>query len=116
MSIHSRVHQILTKQGETVTYRTLTGITRNADLSNTPAYTSYTVQAHIRLFEAKEISDIIAEGDRQMRIAADALSVVPKKNDEVVINSQRFNVIGCDRRTAYGTDALYILHIRGSDG
>lgn len=115
MTIQARVDNILDVQGESVTYKRVVFNRDNATLSNVRTTTDYSVKAHIRLFEPQEIAGMVSEGDRQMRIAADALPIVPRKNDIVVVNSQQFNVVFVDRRTAYGTDALYILQIRGQD-
>jgi hypothetical protein len=116
MRIQKRIKSIIEKQGENVTYKHQNQVTRNTStLKNTITYTDYTIKAHIRLYTPKEIAGLVSEGDREMRIAADSLPVVPKNNSRVVVNSQLYNIISVDRRTAYGEDALYILQIRGEE-
>lgn len=116
MSIARRVASILNDKGQTVTYKQATGKTRSTTtLENTVTYTSHTIQAHFRLYDAKELSGSIEQGDRQMRIAAEEISFVPKTNDRVVINTKEFNVKSVDIRNVSNSDVLYICQIRGTE-
>lgn len=116
MSVQDRLAAIMAEQGETVTYRRVTSISRNsATQTRTNGYTNYTIKAHIRKFEAKEIVGLLQMGDREVRIATNSVSFIPSRNDHIIVGSEEFNVVSVDRRTANGSNALYILHIRGAN-
>lgn len=113
-NIPEHVATILEAQGETVTYRRLSSVSFNeTTLANTPTYTNSTIKAHARRYTAKEISGLVRDGDREVRIAADAVSFVPDENDIVLLGGDTYKVVSVDRRTAFGEDALYILTVRG---
>jgi len=114
LSIPARINAILASQGEPTTYRRVTGVAfSETTLANSPTYTEYAVAAHARKYSAKEISGLIRDGDREMRIASDAISFIPEENDIVLLGGDTYKVVSVDRRTANGEDALYILTIRG---
>src|SRR4030065_1792428 len=107
MTAQTRIKTILDAQGETVTYRRVTAQSRSATtLKKTNTLTDTTsVNAHIRLYEAKELSGLVQAGDRQMRIAASEITFTPNNNDKVTVGGVDFNVVSVDSRTAGGTEA-----------
>lgn len=114
LDINARVKTIIDAQGETVTYKQQTAAAFNSTtLANAITYTSHTIKAHFRKYNAKEITGLVREGDREVRIAADAISFVPEANDVVEVSGDVFKVVAVDNRVAYGSDSLYILTVRG---
>ena len=116
MTIHSRIKTILDTQGELVTYRRVTAQTRSTSTlkkTNTLTNTS-NVNAHIRLFKDTELSGLIQAGDREMRIAAEEITFIPNNDDRVNVAGTDFNVVSVSRCTANGSNAMYVLTIRGT--
>ena len=114
LNIPERINAVLQDHGETVTYRRVTGVAFNeTTLANAPTYTNTTINAHVRKYNAKEIAGLVRDGDREVRIAADAVGFTPDENDIILIGGDTYKVVSLDRRTAFGEDALYILTVRG---
>lgn len=112
-----RIEQILQEQGQTVTYRRVTGITRNeTTLQNTQTTTDYTVKAHFRNFTDRELSGLVQENDRQVRIAKNSLSFTPASDDKIIVSGETYNIVNVDARTADGELAMYIMKVRGVSG
>jgi len=113
MTIAARINGIMARQGETATYKRVTGVSRNdTTMRRTNTYSSTTVKVHLRRFKDRELSGLVTETDRECRIAANALDFVPAPKDIVVVGGEEYKVFAVDRRTANGENALHILQLR----
>jgi hypothetical protein len=114
LDIASRVQATIEQQGSTVTYKRQTSASFNSTtMANTVTTTSYTISAHFRRFTLKEISGLVREGDREVRISANAITFTPQNNDIIEVDGDIFKVVSVDTRVSYGTAALHILVVRG---
>jgi hypothetical protein len=113
-----RVEQIVRRQGQPITYKRLTGVTRNeTTLQNTNTYTTHSLVGYFRLFKDRELTHLIQQGDREVRLPAHSMTFVPKFNDRILLADGRsYNVVGVDERYFGGSAGMYILHLRGDDG
>ena len=117
MSIPDIVSSIINEVAETVTVRYQVAAGGGTDAisgGSKPSFTSQTIKAGIRFFKPKEITGLIQQGDRLVVMAAKDLSLVPKKGDRLAIDSQFFQVISVNERTAYDENAVYRLQVRGN--
>lgn len=113
-----RVEQIVRRQGQPLTYLRLTGVTRSeTTLQNTNTYKSYSLHGYFRLFKDRELTHLIQQGDRELRLPANSLGFIPKFNDRVSLSDGRsYNVVGVDERYIGAQVGLYILQLRGDNG
>lgn len=116
MSFAARVDDILLQQGEVVIYTTKVTSSRNlSDLSKAVTTTDYTIKAHFRAATDKPIAGQLAEDVRQVRIAAKALSITPKRGDVITkATGEVFEVIKVDTRYGNGENIIHILNVQGS--
>jgi hypothetical protein len=83
------VQALIGVAGETITYQRVThGSYSTATLQSTPSVQSYTIKAGVREYRAREVSGLVQQGAREVRIAAADLSFSPKPNDQVVIGGK----------------------------
>lgn len=68
----------------------------------------YNIQAHIRNYSEREISGLVEQGDRQLRLA-NMLEFTPLAGDVVKIELNKYRVIGVDNRM----NTLNVIHLRG---
>ncbi|AHJ66367.1 hypothetical protein [Granulibacter bethesdensis] len=78
---------------------------------------SVSVPAVIRTYRPQEIVGALRQGDREVRIAAQALaaagwSTAPRCDDRMIVDGVVANVQFCDTRFIGGVSALHILTIR----
>lgn len=112
--ISDRVKKVIEQQGISITYTHITeSVFDQATMTTSNTETVVVIQAHFRKFAAKEITGLIKEGDRQLRIAADSVSFVPERNDTILTSEGNFTIKSVDSRTAYGDPAVYICVARG---
>jgi len=110
-----RYSSIINEQGTTITYRQSNEEPFNA-VSQTRelTYTDFVIKGHFRKFSQKEITGLVKDGDRQLRIAASALTFTPKTNDMIEITGgEKFNIVTVDTRTTNGVDTMHICIARG---
>ena len=73
----------------------------------------HAVKAAVRDFKPQEIIGLVAQGDRQVRIAANDLTVTPARHDKLIISGAEFTILDVETRAVRGVDALHILQVRG---
>jgi hypothetical protein len=113
----ARVQALIGVAGETVTYKRVThGSCSTSTLQSTPSVQSYTIKVGVRQYRAKEITGLVQQGDREVRIAAADLSFTPKPNDQVMIGGQTFQVMSVNTRRPFDEDAIHMLQVRGGNG
>ena len=117
MSHLRAVEHIINSHGYLVTFTSVGAASRSGTgaLTRTNEETSYSVKCHIRDFSPKELAGNFVEmGDRQARIAGEALEVTPKINDKITHNGRTYRVVSVNTRGGadYG-DLLHIMQIRG---
>jgi hypothetical protein len=115
MSFAERVDLILINQGEDIVYsrRLTTGRNLN-DLSKSVAITDYSIKAHFRTSQERPISGQLAEDVKQVRIAAKALPIIPKRGDMVAkATGEMFEVLKVDTRYGSGEVLIHILNVQG---
>lgn len=116
MTIPERVAALIDEIGQTVTYKKRTGNSYDPETGiNTPTISSESVKAAVRVYNMKLMvpGGIVQQGDREVRIGADDLSVVPEEQDQITIDGSDVTVMSVNIRKARGTDAIYILQVRG---
>jgi len=114
MSIAGRVAEIIAEHGETITYKRKTSRARNDTtlvIDNT--FSDTTTVAHVRKYSDRELSGLIQQGDREMRIGADQITFEPSDHDIAVIDGAEFNIVSFDTRVDRNVKIEYIFHIRG---
>jgi hypothetical protein len=77
---------------------------------------SYTIKASVRQYRAREITGLVQQGDREVRIAAADLSFMPKPSDQVVIGGKTFQVVSVNTRSPFNEAAIHIVQVRGGNG
>jgi len=85
-------------------------------LQSTPSVQSDTIRAGVRQYRAREITGLVQQGDREVRIAAVDLSFTPKSSDQVVIGGKTYHVVSVNTRSRYNEVAIHILQVRGGNG
>jgi hypothetical protein len=114
MSFAADIKRIIEQRGQPVTYKRLASVSKNDDTQiRANTYTDYTIKVNVRQYKAQELVGLIIEGDREVRIAAQSISFVPKPQDKVVIDSITFNVVSVNTRTDIGENAVHIIRVRG---
>lgn len=115
MSYASRVSSVINKIGETVVVRRIVSSsainTSTMQKTNTTADT--TVKASVRMYKPNELSGLIQQGDREVRIASSDLSNEPAPNDKIIINNKQFNVVSVNTRRPSDVATIYICQVRG---
>ncbi len=71
------------------------------------------VKAAVRAYKPQEIIGLVAQGDRQVRIAAKDITVTPERHDRLVIGGAEATILYVETRAVRGVDALHILQVRG---
>jgi hypothetical protein len=112
------VGSLLTKFGQSVTYRTYSESYDPATGANTLTATDTTVKAMVEDYPARDAKggetsgDGIVRGDRKVTVAANALSAAPTTEAKVGIGGVFYAIVKVD--TQYGTDnaLLYVLQVR----
>ena len=90
----ARVQALIGVAGETITYKRVThGSFSTATLQSTPSVQSYVIKAGLRQYRAREITGLVQQSDREVRIAAADLSFTPRPNDQVVIGAKTYQVV-----------------------
>ena len=117
MTFSRAIENIISDHGYTVTFTSVGTPTRSGtgSLTRSNDETDYTVKCHIRDFSPRELAGNFVEmGDRQARIAADALEVTPKLNDKITHGDKTYRVVSVNTRGAaqYG-NLIHIMQIRG---
>jgi hypothetical protein len=113
----ARVQALIGVAGETVTYKRVThGSYSMATLQSTPSVQSYTIKASVRQYRAREITGLVQQGDREVRIAAADLTFTPRPNDQVVIGGKTYQVVSVNTRSPFSEAAIHILQVRGGNG
>jgi len=70
----------------------------------------------VRQYRVREIAGLVQQGDREVRIAAAALSFTPKPNDQVVIGGKTYQVVSVNTRSPFNEAAIHIVQVRGGHG
>lgn len=112
------VGSLLTKFGQSVTYRTFSESYDPATGTNTLTSTDVTIKALVEDYPARDTKggetsgDGIVRGDRKVTIAANALSAAPTTEARVGIGGVFYAIVKID--TQYGTDnaLIYVLQTR----
>lgn len=113
-SVTERVRAIINEQGREVTYKTKVSTSRNSTtLKKTVTLTSTTIRASIRNYKSNELSALVQEGDRELKIAADEITFIPEANDKITVDGLDFNVVAVNIIKNRNVDAIYVLRIRG---
>jgi hypothetical protein len=113
----ARVQALINIAGETITYKRVThGSYSTATLQSTPSVQSYTIKASVRQYRAREITGLVQQGDREVRIAAADLGFTPRPNDQVVISGKTYQVVSVNTRSPFSEAAIHILQVRGGNG
>ena len=116
MTVTSRIKAVIAREGISVIYKQITDQSVDtATMKKSNIYNSVTIKAHFRKFAQKEVTGLVKEGDRQMRIAADALGFSPKTNDIILQGVDTFKIVTVDTRVAHGTAAIHICVVRGGE-
>jgi hypothetical protein len=104
----ARVQALIAVAGEAITYKRVThGSYSTATLQSAPTVQSSTIKAGVRQYRAREISGLVQQGDREVRIAAADLSFTPRPNDQVV---------SVNMRSSFDEAAVHIVQVRGGNG
>jgi len=115
MTIPDRVATIIREKGQTVTFREKTASVLNTStLQKAITFTDTVVTAHLRLYKDNELSGLVQEGDKELRIGAESISFDPTEQDKVVIKGEEYNIVRIDLRSHENVDVEYIIQIRGS--
>jgi hypothetical protein len=77
---------------------------------------SYTIKAGVRQYRAKEITGLVQQGAREVRIAAADLSFTPRPSDQVVIGGKTFQVVSVNTRSPFNEAAIHIVQVQGGNG
>lgn len=116
MTYADRVSALVAYAGQTVTVRARTS-TPTMDLTTLKASASYAdtvVTGSVRLYKPQQISGLIQEGDKEVRIAAQSLSKAPTPYDKIIINGAQFNIVSVNTRSPQNVPAIHIIQVRGS--
>lgn len=111
MSItQASVARIIEKKGENAVWRKVTGGTYNPATGkySGETITTYNVTAHYRNYKPKEITGILEQGDKELRMSTD-VQFTPMEGDTVLIDGSDYRVMGVDDRLR----KLYVVHLRG---
>jgi hypothetical protein len=105
----ARVQALIGVAGETITYKRVTyGAHSTATLQSTPSVQSYTIKAGVREYRAREITGLVQQADRGVRIAAADLSFTPRPNDQMVIGGKTYQVVSVNTRSPFNEAAIHI--------
>lgn len=109
-----RVSRIINDHGIEIEYQRTLSVSRNATtLTRTEVSDLITLNAAVRLYRAFELSGLVQQGDRELRIGAAQITFEPVANDRIFISEKEYNVISVDKRSDRGNLVLYLLQIRG---
>jgi hypothetical protein len=98
----ARVQALIGVAGETITYKRVThGSFSTATLQSTPSLQGYAIKAGLRQYRAREITGLVQQSDREVRIAAADLSFTPRPNDQVVIGDKTYQVVLVNTRSPF---------------
>jgi hypothetical protein len=113
----ARVQALIGAVGETITYKRVThGSYSTSTLQSTPSTQNHTIKAGVRQYRAREISGLVQQGDREVRIAAADLSFTPRVNDQVAIGGKTYQVVSVNTRSPFSETAIHIVQVRGGNG
>ncbi len=70
----------------------------------------------MRQYRAREITGLVQQGDREVRIAAADLSFTPRLNDQVVIGGKTYQVVSVNTRRPFDEAAIHLAQVRGGKG
>lgn len=113
-SFSTRVSSLIAYFGSPVSLRKITvGALNTTTLQATTTYVDYPVNAAIRFYKPHEISGLVQDGDRQVKIASDDIAITPRANDKIVDGSKTYNIISVNTRAVKGSTATYIMQVRG---
>lgn len=110
------VANLIHKSGQQITYRRRSVIRDSLK----PYITSGTVdsdaviRAAVRNFRSTELSGLIDQGDREVRIAPSDLGFIPDAQDIILIDGLSYSIINIDERKFNDTPLLYIIQVRGA--
>ena len=111
--IRARVKAIIESNGQTLTYRRTTSASRTGNLmSRTNTVSDTAVFGHLRQYKPSEMSGLVQQGDRELRIAAGSLSFTPRANDTIINGSVQYKIISVDTRVK---DDVPLEHIMQGD-
>lgn len=112
--IRARVKAIIESNGQTLTYRRTTSASRTSNLMSRSNTVSDTVIfGHLRQYKPSEMSGLVQQGDRELRIAAGSLSFTPRANDTIINGSIQYKIISVDTRVKADTPLEHIMQVRG---
>src|ERR687893_76459 len=113
----ARVQALIGVAGETITYKRIThSAYSTATLQSTPSTQNYTIKVGVRQYRAREITGLVQQGGREVRIAAADLSFTPRPNDQVVIGGKTYQVVSVNTRSPFNEAAIHIVQVRGRNG
>lgn len=113
MSFRDRVGVLTAKGGFAMTYKRHTGRTKVDALTYTNTYADKAFTGSVRTYSPKEVVGQVQQGDRELRIAANALPYTPTVKDRVVIDTKVYDILSVNPLAAKGEIALHVLQIRG---
>ena len=67
----------------------------------------------VRGYRPRELVGPIQQGDREVRLPAQGLSITPTEKDQVLIAGTVYNIEGVNTRAVRGMEAIHILRVRG---
>lgn len=112
MSLPDCVFNLMEKIGTDVTFRKTTESRTPGSLDVNKVFADEVVKAHVRVARDTELSGLSQSVQREVRVAAKAISFSPELGDKVVINGEEFNIIVSDFREHQGEEAFYIVKVR----
>lgn len=114
MSFADRTQAIIEDIGQPVTFTRVTPGTLNTSMQHIDeTVVTKTVKASVRHYRAREISGLVQNGDREVRIAALSLGFAPTIKDRITIDSRPSQIISVNIRSPRGEPAIYIIQVRG---
>lgn len=111
MSIsQASVKRIIESKGAAVMWEKITGGTYDPATGKYSgnSTTLYNITGHYRNYRPKEISGLLEQGDKELRIST-GVAFTPLEGDRVKIDGTYYNVMGVDNRM----DKLFVVHLRG---
>ena len=113
--ISSRVKSIIVANGMDITLSQRTTTYNKTTGENTSTYVSNSAKGFVRKYKAEELAGgLILQHDREVKIAVDSLSVVPKEQDLVTVDSKQYQIISVETRNAKGANCMYVIQVRGN--
>lgn len=98
MSFAAQVSKLTDEYGRPITYRRV--VNTGYDTSNRRAVNTITsefsINAAVRGLKESELAGLLTIGDRMVKFAGDALTITPKKDDQIVISGKVYRVHSVD--------------------